>query len=158
MENLRLKWNHIRWKKGSSELIGFALILPAIAVILFSVITVFQICLARQSLEHATYMAGRAAVVCDTYNAAVEQARMTARSSLVESTFHINQDDIRVSLELVGGTSSPTEGSRITWEKGALVKCTVSFPVNGVVALLGRDVTMDSCIYLMVERPARTYY
>lgn len=158
MENLRMKKHRPNWKKGSSELIGFALILPAIAIILFSVITIFQICLARQSLEHATYMAGRAAVVCANINAGTEQARMAARNALTESTFQIEQDDIQVSLQLVGGTSSPTGGSGITWEKGALVKCQVTFPVNGVFALLNDDAVMDSCVYLMVERPARTYY
>ena len=152
------KLKAVPWKKGSSELIGFALILPCIGVILFSVITIFQICLARQTLEHAVYMAGRAAVVCETQQAALNQAVMTARSTLMESTMAIASDDIHVALELVGGTSSAA-GSGITWEKGALVKCTVSFPVNEILPL-GNLATqeMSGCIYLMVERPARTYY
>lgn len=152
------KLKDIRWNRGAAELIGFALILPCIAIILFSVITIFQVCLARQTLEHTTYMAGRAAVVCETYQSALSQAQATARSTLADSTIGVNPEDVTVSLDLVGGTSNAT-GSGITWEKGALVKCTVKIKIDEIMTLgSGSDGTMESTIYIMVERPARTYY
>jgi len=157
MSKLLKKLKAIRWNRGAAELIGFTLILPCIVIVLFSVITIFQVCLARQTLEHATYMAGRAAVVCETQSSALHQAESTAKSTIASSTMGINPDNVTVNLTLVGGTSS-ANGSGITWEKGALVKCTVRAKVDEILPLGSGDGTMESTIYLMVERPARTYY
>ena len=145
----------INWRRGSSELIGFALIIPLLATLMFTIITVMQLGLVRQSLEYATYMGARAAVVCEDYSTALTQAQTTARMTLGNSTYGVDQNSVSVRLELVGGTSS-TSGSGITWEKGALLKCEVSAPINQFINILSGDMT--SCIYVMVERPARTYY
>jgi len=155
MAALKKRMKAICWRRGSSELIGFALIIPLLAALIFTIITIMQLGLVRQTLEYATYMSARSAVVCEDYSTALTQAQTTARMTLANSTYGVDSDNVGVHLELVGGTSS-TSGSGITWEKGALLKCEVTAPISQFINILDGD--MSSCIYVMVERPARTYY
>lgn len=150
-----IKKKQIDWKKGSSELISMAIVLPIIFMLIFSVIGIIQIGLIRQTLEYTTYLSGRAAVVCEDYNTALAQATSAAKMTMAESTFGANADEVTVKLELVGGTSSTT-GSGIEWEKGALLKCQVIVPAYEFLSFSHKDLT--STIYMMVERPAKTYY
>ena len=145
----------VDWKNGSSELISMAIVLPVIFLLIFSVIGIIQIGLIRQTLEYTTYLSGRAAVVCEDYNSALAQASSAAKMSIAESTFGTNVEEVSVKLELVGGTSSTT-GSGIEWEKGALLKCQVIVPAYEFLSSSHKDLT--STIYMMVERPAKTYY
>lgn len=159
-----VKRKAIDWRKGSSELIGFALVLPALCILLLLSIGVIQTGLMRQMVEYSTYMAARAAVTCDVEygtqgggvpDIVVDTAKATARATLQGTSFGVDIDDINVSIELVGGTSS-VFGGGITWEKGALAKCTVTVPFKAVSSF--EEKNMTSAIYIMVERPARTYY
>lgn len=146
----------INWKKGSSELIGFAMVIPLLAILMFTIINIMQLGLVRQTLEYTTYMSARAAVVCEDYDTALTQAETTARMTLANSTYGVDPDQVQIHLELVGGTSS-TNGSGITWEKGALLKVQVMVPINQLMDALTSG-TMSSTLYIMVERPAKTYY
>lgn len=146
----------INWKKGSSELIGFAMVIPLLAILMFTIINIMQLGLIRQTLEYTTYMSARAAVVCEDYNTALTQAETTAKMTLANSTYGVDPDQVQVHLEVVGGTSS-TSGSGITWEKGALLKCQIAVPINQLMDVLSSG-AMSSTLYIMVERPAKTYY
>lgn len=142
------------WRKGSSELISMCIVLPVIFLLIFSVIGIIQMGLVRQTLEYTAYLSGRAAVVCETMDEAKTQAESAAKMTISQSTFGVDADSVSVDLELVGGTSS-TDGNGIKWEKGALLKCKVSVPAYNYISLSGA--TLSSTIYMMVERPARTY-
>lgn len=146
--------NKVNWKKGSSELVSMAIVLPIIFMLIFSVIGIIQIGLVRQTLEYTAYLSGRAAVVCETLEEAKVEALSAAKMTISQSTFGVNPDNVVVDLQLVGGTSSTT-GSGITWEKGALLSCKVSIPAYDYITL--SDATFSTTIYMMVERPARTY-
>lgn len=154
--------NHRRkidWKKGGSELLSMALVLPIFCWMIVSLVTLMQKGVIRQTLEHATYMSARAAVVCETPSSARAQAQSTARSTMSSNSFGITPEDIQVSVELVGGTTSTTSSTSlssggITWEKGALAKCEVTVPY---ITMTGREESITSTIYMMVEKPARRY-
>lgn len=146
----------IDWKRGSAELIGIGLALPVLCVLLIMIVGIMQAGIMRQTMEYATYMAARAAVVCETQQAAQTEATTTAKMTLQDSSFGIDIDAVTVSVQLVGGTSSTTNGSQIEWEKGALAKCEISVPYRSLINF--QDTTMNSIIYMMVERPAHTYY
>lgn len=145
----------IDWHRGSAELIGIGLAMPVLCLLLIMIVGIMQAGIMRQSLEYTTYMAARAAVTCETSAEAMEQARTTALMTMADSSFGIDINAVTVDLQLVGGTSS-TSGSGITWEKGALVKCQISVPFRSLINF--QDQTMTSIIYMMVERPAHTYY
>lgn len=150
-------WNRIkkiRTRRGTS-LLEFAIILPALCLVMFAIITVAQLALCRQSVEEALYMSSRAASVCDDYDTAKAQMLSVARSTITATTFGVDEDEILVEIELVAGTSN-TSGSGIKWEKGALAKCTLTIPLDDYISFGPR--TMSSTIYVMVERPAPTYY
>lgn len=151
---LRLKSQskRINWKKGSAELIGFALVLPVLCALIMISLGIIQTGVMRQSIEYATYMSARSAVTCDTYSKAQEQAKSTAIANLSSSAK--TADQAKVTVTLVGGTSSTT-GSGITWEKGALAKVTITLPFKSIIDL--KEHTMTSTMYMMVERPAKTY-
>lgn len=153
------KFKKIKWKRGSS-LLEFAIALPCICIILFSIIIIGQMLLCRQSLEHTVYLAGRAAVVCESYDEAVYQMNSVALSTIEESVFGIDDGEgVTTSLRLVAGTSgvggAPSTVNGITWEKGALAEIKITVPLTKALRI-GPD-TMTSTIYIMVERPAPTF-
>lgn len=151
---LNKKTTTVNWKRGSAELISIGLALPILCLMIIVVVGIIQTGLMRQALEYATYLSARAAVTCETQQEAATQALTTAKMTMQESTFGIDVDNMSVDLELVGGTSA-TEGG-ITWEKGALVKCQVTVPFRSLISFT--DTNMTAILYMMVERPVRTYY
>lgn len=158
---IRENWQKkIDWHKGGAELIGIGLAMPVICLLLIMIVGIMQAGIMRQSLEYTTYMAARAAVTCETSTEAIEQARTTALMTIADSSFGIDVDAVTVSLQLVGGTTAATsaksELNGIGWEKGALAKCTVQVPFRSLINF--QDQIMSSTIYMMVERPAKTYY
>lgn len=146
----------IDWRKGGAELISIGLAMPIICMLIIMCVGIMQAGIVRQALEYATYMAARAAVTCDSQSDAVVQAASTAKMTMAGSSFGVDLDQMVVTVELVGGTSSATNGSGISWEKGALAKCRVTVPYRSLTTFT--DETMSSAIYMMVEKPAHTYY
>lgn len=149
------KKKKLKLKKGSS-LLEFSIILPGLCLILFAIITVAQLALARQSLEQALYFGARAASVCENYDAAKSQMTAVVQSTLDESTFGIDSSKAVIELEVVAGTTSTSNPSDITWEKGALLCCTVKIPLDGYITI-GPDY-MTSTMYVMLERPVNPVY
>ena len=147
----------IRWKKGSS-ILEFSLVSPFIFVFILALVVIAQLSLCRISLENTAYHSARAAVVCEDYESAVYQMNTVAVSTIQASTFGISDDGIRTALNLVAGTTGAGNngGSNITWEKGALVECTITVDIDRLIAF-GPD-TMSTTVYVMVERPVATYY
>ena len=47
----------IDWKKGSGEIVGFAMILPAITFVFCAIVAVAQVGLIKQKLEYTAYTA-----------------------------------------------------------------------------------------------------
>lgn len=154
MAQFHLKKEKVDWRRGSSELISMAIVFPMIFMLIFAIIGVIQIGLVRQTLEYTAYLSGRAAVVCETEEQGKAEAISAARTALANSTFGIDVDEVDVELNLVGGTTS-TESAGITWEKGALLECKISVPAQQYYTFAHGS--MSSTIYMMVERPARTY-
>lgn len=148
------KKKKINWKSGSAELIGIGLAMPVLCLMIIAVVGIMQTGIMRQALEYATYMSARAAVSCETAEEAQRQAEATCLMTMEDNSFGVETEDVDVDLQLVGGTSSTNGG--ITWEKGALVKCQVTVPFKSLISF--SETNMTSIIYMMVERPARTYY
>lgn len=153
----------INWKKGSSELISMTICLPLLLFIIYAMVGVIQLGLMRQTLEYTVYASTRAAVVCDNPTDAQLQARNIAVTTLANTTFGGDIDNIQVNLKLVGGTSqasgagaSASSMNGIRWEKGALLQCEIVVPMFNF-SILGKD-SMRTTLFMMVEKPARTYY
>ena len=154
---MRAKIKKISAKQGS-DVLGFAMILPALCIIIYAVIVIAQLCQCRQTLEYALYEGSRAAVVCEDYDTAYIAMDNIVKSTLKNSTFGVEDDDIHVQLTLVAGTSSAggmSGAGGIAWEKGALAECTVTIKIDKLLDI-GGD-TMTARIYVMVERPAKVY-
>lgn len=157
MLRIRKKHRKIDWHKGSGELIGIALAMPLLCVILIMIIGIIQTGIARQTLEHAAYLGARAAVTCDNQTDAETQAYAVIDATLSANTFSIDTDNINVDIALVSGTSDTlTGGTTIAWEKGALIKLQVTVPYYSMATF--SENTMSSILYMMVEKPAKTYY
>jgi len=139
----------INWKKGSGELIGFAICLPMIMFIILGLVMILQLGLAKQSLEYATYSAARAAVVQNDMASAENAAQGNAEAALNSGTMGI--EDIGVEIELIAGRTIEGTGN-IGWQKGALIRCTVSIDIDTIGPF--RNSRMTSNIVMMVEFPA----
>lgn len=153
MLNKLKKYNRKNWNKGSGELISMALVLPVIIFLIFTIIGVIQLGLIRQTMEYSVYLSARQAVVCEGQAEAEAAALSAAKMSLSSSTFGVDIDNVQVQLRLVGGTSG--SGNEITWEKGALLECRLLVPAYAYLSREGQY--YSTTIYMMVERPARTY-
>lgn len=153
-----LKIKKIEPKKGG-DILAFAMILPALCIMIFSIIVIAQLCICRQSIEYANYSASRAAVICETYSDAAVAMDSVAKSTLQSSTFGVNNSDITTSIKLVAGTSANPGDSNasenIRWEKGSMAQCIITVNINKILAI-GPD-TMQSVMFVMVERPATIY-
>ena len=51
---MRAVLKNINWRKGGGELLGFAMVLPAIMLVFGAIIMAAQLGLARQSIEYTT--------------------------------------------------------------------------------------------------------
>lgn len=145
----------IKLKQGA-DMVEFAIVLPALCLLIFSIIVIAQLCLCRQTMQYALYNSSRAAVVCENYETAKITMENVAKSSMQTSTFGIDPSDVQVELTLVSGTianaGAPSSNNNIAWEKGALAECKITVRLDKMMKI-GPD-TMTSTIYVMVERPA----
>ena len=139
---MRAVLKNINWRKGGGELLGFAMVLPAIMLVFGAIIMAAQLGLARQSIEYTTYSAARAAVICESQSQAQQAAEL-----LVED---MAQDIPGVEPGSVSVNSRNYMGS--IWQKGGLIKCTVEAKVNTISPWSNSTVAAD--ITMMIERPA----
>lgn len=155
---MHLKLKKIENRKGG-DLLGFAMILPALCIMIFAIIVIAQLCICRQSIEYANYTASRAAVICDTYADASVAMDSVAKSTLQSSSFGVKSGDITTSLKLVAGTSAnpgdTNVSENIKWEKGSMAQCIITVNIKKIFSI-GPD-TMQSVMFVMVERPAAVY-
>lgn len=146
-------------RRQGSDVLAFAMILPALCILLYAIIVISQLCMCRNSIEYALYEGSRAAVISEDYDSAVVALENVAKSTLIGSTFGVEDSDIHVSIDLVAGTTDPIEGGagigNITWEKGAMAECSIEVKIHKLLNIGGE--TMTARMYVMVERPARTY-
>lgn len=155
---MHLQLKKIERKKGG-DILAFAMILPAICVIIGAIIVIAQLFLCRQSIEYANYFAANSAVICDNYADASVTMDSVAKSTLQASSFGIKSGDITTSVKLVAGTSAtPGEtnaNNNIRWEKGSMAQFIVTVNIKKILAI-GPD-TMQSVMFVMVQRPATVY-
>lgn len=155
---MRIKLKKIENKKGG-DILGFAMILPALCIMIFAIIVIAQLCICRQSIEYSNYSGSRAAVICDTYADATVALDSVAKSTLQSSSFGVKSSDVTTSIKLVAGTSANpgdmNASENIRWEKGSMAQCIVTVNIKKIFAI-GPD-TMQSVMFVMVERPAVVY-
>lgn len=148
----------INWKRGGAELIGIALAFPLLCAMIIMAVGVMQTGITRQSLEYANYMGARAAVTADNYETARTQAASAVKMTLNDNTFGVDIDNVSVNIDLVAGTTaagSNSSSNGITWEKGALAKCETVVPYKSLFDF--QEHQMKSTLYVMVEKPAKTF-
>lgn len=145
----------INWKKGSAEIIGFVIVLPAMMLILMGLIGVAQLGLARNALEQAAYIGCRAAVVREDKESAQNAAENAVRMRLEQGTFGLSSDDIVVTLEPVAGITDTETGNTPKWVKGSMVDMSVEVKINTFLPFFPD--TMQTHICMMVEQPAEVF-
>lgn len=134
----------IDWKRGSGEIVGFAMILPAITFVFCAIVAVAQVGLIKQKLEYTAYTAGRACVVSETRERAEKRAGSITKESLRKTGGGLRDDSIRCKLKILD--------EKKKWEKGKFVQVTVSAYVKSIMPFTsGRR---SARIVMMVERPA----
>lgn len=131
----------LKWRKGG-ELIAFALVIPIIMFIFCALIMASQLGIARQSIEYTVYSAARAAVICENQEQAQAAAELILKE-MVDDIPGIDQSSAKVTIQNYMGT---------VWQKGGLIKCTVTAKINNITFWQDSVVTAD--ITMMIERPA----
>lgn len=139
---MRSDLKKVQWRKGGGELLGFAMVLPAIMLVFCAIIMAAQLGLARQSIEYTTYSAARAAVICESQSQAQQAAELLVED-MEKDIPGIQANSISVNIKNYMGS---------TWQKGGLIKCTVVAKVNTISPWSDSTVTAD--ITMMIERPA----
>lgn len=137
----RCTYKNLLNKKGSSEIIGFVVVVPCILAIMIFFVYMSQLFIAKQKSEYAVYTGARAIVVSDyskltdPVKAAKINADAIASQSLpydFESFVTINNNDGK-------------------WVKGSLLTYTIMFKVDTIV---GGEQIIRSSIVMMIENPA----
>ena len=139
---MRAVLKNINWRKGGGELLGFAMVLPAIMLVFGAIIMAAQLGLARQSIEYTTYSAARAAVICESQSQAQQAAELLVEDMAQDSP---GGEPGSVSVNIRNYMGS-------IWQKGGLIKCTVEAKVNTISPWSNSTVAAD--ITMMIERPA----
>lgn len=132
----------IKWRKGGGELLGFAVILPAMLFVFCALIMAAQLGIARQSIEYTTYSAARAAVICENQAQAQDAAELIVEDMIYDIPGAV-PNSASVNIRNYMGS---------TWKKGGLIKCTVTVKVNTIAPWPASKVVAD--ITMMIERPA----
>lgn len=151
---LKMKRNKINWRKGSGELIGFAIVLPLLMILIMGIVGVAQLGLTRMALEQAAYIGCRAGVVRSDAESAQYAAENAVKMRLGQAAFGIEQDDIEVALTPVAGITDTSTTTTPEWVKGTMVEMVVTVKVTTFLPLLPD--TMQTSINMMVEQPARS--
>ena len=139
---MRAVLKNINWRKGVGELLGFAMVLPAIMLVFGAIIMAAQLGLARQSIEYTTYSAARAAVICESQSQAQQAAELLVED-MAQDIPGVEPGSVSVNIRNYMGS---------IWQKGGLIKCTVEAKVNTISPWSNSTVAAD--ITMMIERPA----
>ena len=142
---MRAVLKNINWRKGGGELLGFAMVLPAIMLVFGAIIMAAQLGLARQSIEYTTYSAARAAVICESQSQAQQAAELLVED-MAQDIPGVEPGSVSVNIRNYMGS---------IWQKGGLIKCTVEAKVNTISPWSNSTVAAD--ITMMIERPAVPY-
>lgn len=70
----RLFKNKIKWRSGSGELLGFAIIMPFILMMIIAILSITQESNMKQRMTYATYVVARASSICADQERAVDRA------------------------------------------------------------------------------------
>ena len=139
---MRAVLKNINCRKGGGELLGFAMVLPAIMLVFGAIIMAAQLGLARQSIEYTTYSAARAAVICESQSQAQQAAELLVED-MAQDIPGVEPGSVSVNIRNYMGS---------IWQKGGLIKCTVEAKVNTISPWSNSTVAAD--ITMMIERPA----
>ena len=139
---MRAVLKNINLRKGGGELLGFAMVLPAIMLVFGAIIMAAQLGLARQSIEYTTYSAARAAVICESQSQAQQAAELLVED-MAQDIPGVEPGSVSVNIRNYMGS---------IWQKGGLIKCTVEAKVNTISPWSNSTVAAD--ITMMIERPA----
>ena len=139
---MRAVLKNINWRKGGGELLGFAMVLPAIMLVFGAIIMAAQLGLARQSIEYTTYSAARAAVICESQSQAQQAAELLVED-MAQDIPGVEPGSVSVNIRNYMGS---------IWQKGGLIKCTVEAKDNTISPWSNSTVAAD--ITMMIERPA----
>lgn len=131
----------LKWRKGG-ELIAFAIVIPMIMFVFCALIMASQLGIARQSIEYTVYSAARAAVICENQNQAQAAAELIL-DEMIDDIPGIDKESAKVTIQNYMGTM---------WQKGGLIKCTVTARINNIT--FWRDSVVTADITMMIERPA----
>ena len=142
---MRAVLKNINWRKGGGELLGFAMVLPAIMLVFGAIIMAAQLGLARQSIEYTTYSAARAAVICESQSQAQQAAELLVED-MAQDIPGVEPGSVSVNIRNYMGS---------IWQKGGLIKCTVEAKVNTISPWSNSTVAAD--ITIMIERPPVPY-
>lgn len=152
--------NKIYWQRGSGDIVGFLCTLPCIIFMLVLLISIIQIGSIKERLEYTAYLACRKAVVASDTNGngscmdeAKKIAKKTAIADLKKSKLKYKDGSVKIKLELVENKNAgSSNNSKLKWEKGNYVQCTVSVKIKAVTPFLsGRR---SASIVMMIEKPA----
>lgn len=152
--------NKTYWQRGSGDIVGFLCTLPCIIFMLVLLISIIQIGSIKERLEYTAYLACRKAVVASDTNGngscmdeAKKIAKKTAIADLKKSKLKYKDGSVKVKLELVENKNAgSSNNSKLKWEKGNYVQCTVSVKIKAVTPFLsGRR---SASIVMMIEKPA----
>lgn len=133
-------------KKGA-EIAETIIALPALLLILAILLTIAQLTIAKMSLQQAAYNAGRAAVVCETFQDGKRVATAIAKEHVQAVGMGVKSEaDVDLDIRQITGDR---------WEKGVLIKCVVGARVHTLFpleAFTGSNY-LTAEIVMMVERP-----
>lgn len=127
------------WKKAGGEILSFIVVVPCLFILILTMISVAKIGIEDQTLNFCTYNCCRAAVVSTSLATAQDRAAEIYAEQYGVDKNTVLQDGL-VSFVILDGDS---------WEKGALLQCTITRDVDSVLAILSGQRTQT--IIMMIE-------
>ena len=123
----------INLKKGSGEIIGFAIVIPFVVFLFLFIVNVFQISLCEEKLIYSAYCVGRKAAI--SYSK--EEAKKNAEEVLAE-IYADNYDKVGCEIEVKG-----------SWVKGNILFVHVTYNLRGAAGI--QTGIHERAIAMMVE-------
>ena len=121
--------NFEEWKRGSGELLGFAIVVPFVMLLICAILSATQVSSLQQRLTYATYTASRAAcvsnneeravfradaVVADMYGSSYTGYKLFRQGETV-TVPHLENGQVFLAVQMLAPE----------WKKGATLRCTL---------------------------------
>ena len=145
------------FRSGNGELLGFVICMPLFVWLLMLLVSIAQLSITKEQITYLAYAAGRAAVVSENANDALNNAQAVVDESSNLSGF----SNVNVDILFNGEPITKSNINSISWQKGEYIVVRLTYTtdslISGAIPFSDEEIDMNGAremlMVMMIERP-----